>query len=194
MGENNKGEEAVREGILNNELMFSSSYQAWDTPQDYYNGLDEEFNFTLDPCCTTINCKCPNGIYHDDGRDGLTEKWSGRVFMNNPYSDSKLWVPKADMEAQSGRAELVVGLLPARTDTILFHKHIWDARKNKPRFNVELRFVKGRLIFGSDQYWGWLWEQPFLVNSKGEKKKNSLYKKYGKKNSAPFPSMVVIWR
>lgn len=42
-----------------------------------------------------------------------------------------------------GGAEIVVALLPARTDTRAFHDYIWQ----KP--NVEIRFLRGRLRFGS---------------------------------------------
>jgi hypothetical protein len=181
---------------MNNELMFSSQNQAWDTPQDFYDKLDEEFHFDLDPCCTYDNCKCDGGFSFDAGMDGLTEKWSDNVFMNPPYNrEYPKWVAKAVSEVDKGNAKLVVGLLPARTDTIVFHKYIWDGKLHKPRPGVGLRFPKGRLTFGSDEYWEWVWEQEFIgTNKDGSPKKNSLYKKYGKKNSAPFPSMVVIWR
>jgi site-specific DNA-methyltransferase (adenine-specific) len=77
----------------------------------------------------------------------------------------------------------IVMLLPARTDTKYFHDYIYN------KAGVEIRFIKGRLIFGSEEYWKWVWEQEFIDN-----KKNTLYKKYGRKNSAPFPSMVCIFR
>ena len=31
-------------------LMFSSKSNEWATPQDFYNKLNAEFGFTLDPC------------------------------------------------------------------------------------------------------------------------------------------------
>lgn len=49
-------------------------------------------------------------------------------------------------------------LIPARTDTIWFHRFLYK----KP--NVDIRFLKGRLKFS------------------------------GSKNSAPFPSMIVIFK
>jgi len=182
---------------------FTSINQQWATPQDFYDELDAEFFFTLDPCCTTDDCKCPEGFYHDLGVDGLSRNWSGRVFMNNPYGSSKLWTPKAAAEVLAGRCELVVGLQPARTDTELFHSYIWDREANRPRDGVEVRFLKGRLKFGSDTYWNWLWKQEYrvdyqtgkpLLNSRGQKVKNPLYLEFGTRTPAPFPSMVVIWR
>lgn len=58
----------------------------------------------------------------------------------------------------------VVGLLPARTDTRWWHDYIWDETTHRPRPGVEVRLVKGRLKFG------------------------------GAKNSAPFPSAVVVFK
>lgn len=43
---------------MNKELMFSSKTDLWSTPQDFFNKLDEEFNFNLDPCSTHENAKC----------------------------------------------------------------------------------------------------------------------------------------
>lgn len=43
---------------MNKELMFSSKTDLWSTPQDFFNKLDEEFNFDLDPCSTHENAKC----------------------------------------------------------------------------------------------------------------------------------------
>jgi hypothetical protein len=55
-------------------------------------------------------------------------------------------------------------LIPARTDTRYFHEHIWDKALHRPRPGVEVRFLKGRLKF------------------------------VGATNSAPFPSMIVVFR
>lgn len=38
--------------------MFSSKTDLWATPQDFYDKLNSEFNFTLDPCATPHNAKC----------------------------------------------------------------------------------------------------------------------------------------
>jgi len=181
--------------------LFTSINQAWATPQDFFEKLNDEFDFTLDPCCTTFDCKCPDGFYFDRGMDGLKLEWSGRVFVNNPYDQNKLWVPCC--AEQSKNCDVIVQLIPARTDTVVFHDHIWDRGKNRTRPGVELRLIKGRLTFGSDAYWKWLWDQPYRVDTEtGEQLRdkagklipNPMYQKYGKKNCAPFPSMVVVYR
>ena len=124
----------------------------WATPQDFFDELNKEFNFTLDPCSTHENAKCEKHYTVED--DGLSKDWTGEtVFCNPPYGkEIGKWVKKC-MESGGG---IRVALLPARTDTRRFHDYVYG--------KAEIRFVKGRLKFG------------------------------GSKNSAPFPSMVAIWK
>lgn len=176
-----------------NDGLLSSVKQDWETPQDDFNIWNKQYNFTLDPCCTSDNCKCPDGIYHDLGEDGLALPWSGRVFMNPPYSDQKLWIPKAVAESKRPAVEFVIGLLPSRTDTALFHKYIWDRETCESYPGVGIEFLPGRLKFGSDQYWETVWTTEYIADALGNKKENPLYMEYGKKNSSPFPSMLICW-
>ena len=76
--------------------------------------------------------------------------------MNPPYGrEIGKWVKKAS-ETGGATGNLVVCLLPTRTDTAWWHDYIEG--------KAEIRFIRGRLKFG------------------------------GSKNSAPFPSVVVIFR
>lgn len=125
-------------------VLFSSNTDNWATPQTFFNELDKEFNFTLDPCSSDENHKCFN--YFTKEQDGLSQKWFGRVFCNPPYGRTiGLWVEKAYTSVVSGDCELCVMLIPARTDTKWFHKYLYL------KDNVELRFVKGRLKFGDSK-------------------------------------------
>lgn len=119
--------------------MFSSTTDLWATPQDFFDKLNDEFHFTLDPCATPDNAKCT--MFYTIENDGLKQDWSGhRVFCNPPYGRKiKDWVKKCHDEAQKGT--LVVMLIPARTDTSYFHDYIYH--------KAELRFVRGRLKFGN---------------------------------------------
>lgn len=137
---------------MNTDLMFSSKTNEWATPQYFYDVLNQEFHFTLDPCATKENAKCAR--YFTESDNGLTQSWDNeRVFCNPPYGRQiKDWVKKAS-EARGGQ---VVMLIPARTDTAYFHDYIYG--------KAEIRFIRGRLKFGNS------------------------------KNSAPFPSMLVIYR
>jgi len=120
-------------------LMFSSKSNEWATPQDFYNKLNAEFGFTLDPCATPSTAKCASYYTKDD--DGLSKDWSGHtVFMNPPYGrKQKDWIEKAFQEGEKA-GTTVVALVPARTDTKAWHNYCMKAS--------EIRFVKGRLKFG----------------------------------------------
>jgi site-specific DNA-methyltransferase (adenine-specific) len=98
---------------------FSSETDLWSTPQDFFERLDDEFHFTLDPCATIDNAKCQRFFTVED--DGLAQNWDGeRVFMNPPYGRGiGAWVKKA-YESKA----LVVCLLPARTDTRWWHDYV----------------------------------------------------------------------
>ena len=120
-------------------LMFSSKSNEWATPQDFYNKLNAEFGFTLDPCATPTTAKCASYYTKDD--DGLSKDWSGHtVFMNPPYGrKQKDWIEKAFQEGEKA-GTTVVALVPARTDTKAWHNYCMKA--------TEIRFIKGRLKFG----------------------------------------------
>ena len=109
----------------------------WGTPPDLFESLDAEFKFTLDPCATPENAKCAKFYTRED--DGLSKSWAGeRVFMNPPYGkEASNWIAKAYFESQY--AEVIVGLLPARTDVKWFHDFVYK--------KAEVRFHKGRLKF-----------------------------------------------
>lgn len=140
---------------MNTDVMFSSKTDMWETPQDLFDELDKEFHFTLDVCAIQENAKCKN--FYSPDQDGLTQPWTGICWCNPPYGRQiGSWVRRAWISSASGN--IVVMLLPARTDTRWFHDYIYKKSR------VEVRFLRGRLKFG------------------------------GCKNSAPFPSMVCIFR
>jgi len=125
--------------------MFSSKTDKWATPQDFYDKLNEEFHFTLDPCADEYDHKCEK--YFTAKQDGLKQDWSGNtVFCNPPYGNKETgwWTQKCWEEAQKPNTTVVL-LIPARTDRKSFHQYIY----NQP--NVEIRFVKGRLKFGDSK-------------------------------------------
>jgi site-specific DNA-methyltransferase (adenine-specific) len=119
-----------------NKGMMTSNTPEWSTPQDLFNELNEEFHFTLDPCATKENAKCPKFYTQED--DGLSKDWSGEVvFMNPPYGrEIGKWVEKISIGGG-------VALLPARTDTRWFHDYIYG--------KADIKFIKGRLKFGGSK-------------------------------------------
>jgi len=120
-----------------NKVFASSKNQEWETPDKLFQKLDQEFNFMLDVCASTLNAKCP--IFFTKENDGLQKDWKGwRCWMNPPYGrEISKWIKKAHDEARKGAT--VVCLVPARTDTRWFHDYILG--------RAEIRFIKGRLSF-----------------------------------------------
>lgn len=125
---------------MNKNLMFSSKRMDWETPQDFFDKLNVEFHFTLDPCANEQNAKCKK--FYTIEQDGLTQSWQGEiVFCNPPYGrELSKWVEKAYKESRKPNT-IVVMLIPARTDTKYFHQYIYK--------KSEIRFIKGRLKFGN---------------------------------------------
>ena len=98
------------------DVMFSSKTDLWETPQWLFDKYNQEYQFTLDACAIPENAKCPR--FFSPEQDGLSQEWTGRVWCNPPYGRQiGKWVQKA----YESKAEVVVMLLPARTDTSWFH-------------------------------------------------------------------------
>lgn len=162
-----------------------------ETPPDLFDSLDAEFGpFTLDPAALPGQytaeqiiarggqAYCPPGTtvpagsaWRHDGLmlyDGLTRAWSGRVFLNPPYGrQMPTWIEKAVGEIETSNCELIVALIPSRTDTKMWQRFILREaafdRIAAPDSLQLVRFLPGRLKF------------------------------VGETNSAPFPSAVVVW-
>ena len=124
------------------DVHYSSKTNEWSTPQAFFDELNKEFNFTLDPCATSENAKCNKYFTVED--DGLKQDWSkDTVFMNPPYGrEIKYWVQKAYEESLNGAT--VVCLIPARTDTAYWHDYIFGKAD-------DIRFLRGRLKFGDSK-------------------------------------------
>lgn len=169
---------------MNNELMFSSETVEWYTPEEFFEEYDKVYHFDLDVCATFENRKCR--MFIDQAQDTLKTDWieftnlnAPVCWMNPPYRKPEKacaknckkkscekrgchnqehipgtidFVKKAYQESLKGCT--VVCLLPARTDTEMFHDYCQKGH---------VEFIRGRLKFG------------------------------GCDDSAPFPSMVIVF-
>lgn len=113
---------------------FESKRQDWETPDELFNPLNDEFGFSLDVCATAENAKCQR--YFTKAENGLAQDWHGVCWMNPPFGEQGAWVRKAFQEAQKGAT--VVCLLPSRTNTNWWHDYCMKG---------EIRFVRGRPKF-----------------------------------------------
>lgn len=106
---------------------------SWVTPREIVEALGE---FDLDPCeCT------PQPWRHAArgfcvAENGLRQEWTGRVWLNPPYSNWSAWVERL-ADHGSGTA-----LLFARTETADFVSLVWSRAH-------ALLFLWGRLHFHS---------------------------------------------
>ena len=140
--------------------MFSTGKNDWSTPDDLFQRYNAIYNFVLDAAANSTNRKVssyfgPGGLEED----ALTADWSpwlkkGSIWLNPPYSRNlqrrfiekvvnecvKFDAPELDVLNLPRTRGLVVCLLPARTDTKLFHEII------KP-YAAEIEFLKGRVKF-----------------------------------------------
>lgn len=65
--------------------MFSSKSMEWATPQNFFDKLNDEFHFTLDPCADEFNHKC--GKYFTEKDNGLEQCWGGAY----RFLQSSIW-------------------------------------------------------------------------------------------------------
>lgn len=125
-----------------NKGMMSSLKQNWRTPKSLIEAIQSRFGvcFSLDACAeNSAASKAPS--YYSPSDDGLSLPWPGVVWCNPPYGKTiSLWIEKAFNESRIN-ADLVVCLLPARTDTAYFHTHCIKG-------NVFL--LRGRVRFESE--------------------------------------------
>lgn len=175
------------------DLHFSSESNEWETPDKLFNELNQKFGpFELDAAANLANTKV--STFYCEKNSGLNKSWGGvKVYLNPPYSKPEHackrnckkktcikrghciseyvpgqidFVRKAYEESRNGCQ--VCLLIPARTDTEIFHTYIWDRDKQQVYSWVKhLDFLPDRV--------------KFLVNGV-------------ESDSAPFPSMVVVFR
>lgn len=154
--------------------LFTTGKDDWETPPELFAIYHAKYHFVLDAAADQRNHKVerwfgPGG----EAEDALKVSWpldEGNVWLNPPYSKQlqQKFVRKAYWEA-ADKPYSVVCLLPARTDTKLFHTIIKPHAKS-----IEL--LKGRIRF---------------INPAGSLLRGT--KMNGSNNSAPFPSMIVVF-
>lgn len=130
----------LKESLMNRitrSLMFSSRSDEWETPRPIFDQLHRHLGFTVDAAASPENALLPK---HYTKYDSCLEySWrNDRVWLNPPYSKKAKpvrFVRKMAEEALAGTA-----LLPARTDTALWHDWVYP-------YAIALFFFRGRLKF-----------------------------------------------
>jgi site-specific DNA-methyltransferase (adenine-specific) len=115
----------------------------YGTPPELFAALNARYQFDYDPFATNENALCETYSTKDGTRqklfdwhrhphrndhDGLSTDWkNSRVFCNPPYSRGLIERCVQKMYEERERAEIVVALLPAATDTRWFQEFILNS-------------------------------------------------------------------
>lgn len=112
----------------------------WQTPQDLFNTLNKEFDFSVDICASADNKLCPQFFSEEDS--ALKNEWvfftNTACFLNPPYSQAKEFLIRAAEQADNHNLT-VVALVNANTDTKWFAEAVSTAN--------EIRLISGRIAF-----------------------------------------------
>lgn len=123
---------------------FNRPQTVYETPDEIFDPLRDEFGIDLDVCAILENAKCERFFSPED--DGLTQKWMGVCWMNPPFGrEMKKWVKKAFQEWELGCT--VIALLPARTNTAWWHDWVMKG---------EVRFIRGEVTFKGQKNGLWM--------------------------------------
>lgn len=115
-----------------------STTHDWDTPNSVVKAVHRVIpEFDLDPSASTTSEIVAKTRYFSDG---LSKPWFGKVWLNPPYAELGRWVQKASASIIGGNCSLVIGLIPARTDTAYFQNLVLGV--------ADIIFLPSRLRFG----------------------------------------------
>lgn len=118
-------------------------HDCWNTPKEVVDDVLTFFDnsLELDPCSNSKeNPNIPAKILYTEDMDGLSKEWIAEsVFMNHPYSESKLWVPYAASQYECGNAKELLLLLKLDISTKWWSsvsKYPWVAVNKRLKFGT----------------------------------------------------------
>lgn len=128
-----------------NQSWFKAKSQEYETSDNIFVPLNNEFQFTLDVAASKRNAKCIQ--YYTENDNGLIQNWGQNIcWMNPPFGrQMKLWVEKAYRASLNGAT--VVCLLPVRSNTNWWHDYCMKG---------EIRFIRGEVKFKGQKNGLWL--------------------------------------
>lgn len=104
----------------------------WLTPRYILSELE---TFDLDPCAAEIRPEWVGATHAYTIRDnGLIQPWTGRVFMNPPFSSTSNWLHK---HSEHG---LGISLVPAMVESEVWNSCVWKKAR-------AILFLRGRVRF-----------------------------------------------
>jgi len=138
--------------------IIDSTGQSWLTPPEIIDKVVDVFQeIDLDPCGSARGWVSAKQTYTGprawggDGRDGLSEPWTGRIFVNPPYGRTAPhpeicggratsmadWLRKCEESSQKGCD--VIALVPAAVETNFWFNSVWD--------KAVVCFLRHRVVF-----------------------------------------------
>ena len=125
------GDDHARPAAMGSHQSASGGADEWLTPPSLIEAVGP---FDLDPCAPIV-APWPTAARHFTiADDGLRQEWSGRVWLNPPYSTAARWL---DRLATHGRG---TALIFARTETAMWFEQVWGKASG-------VLFLRGRLHF-----------------------------------------------
>lgn len=125
------GTAAVPSRAMHGHEQNSRGQDEWLTPPGIIDALGP---FDLDPCAPIVRPWNTAQRHYTVEDDGMRQPWHGLVWLNPPYSAPARWLSRL---AEHGDG---IALLFARTDTALWHDHVWPHASG-------LLFLRGRIRF-----------------------------------------------
>lgn len=149
-----------------NNALYSSRSEEWGTPLSLFRPLDAEFHFSIDVCATDANAKCKKFISKEQNALNINCDWVDQAGFGRA-----IWMnPPYGKNIGAWMRKAKHTAKEGCPVVCLVHartdtKWFHESCYNQSDVCVELRFIKGRVKFVG-----------------------------AGKHSAPFPSMLVIFR
>lgn len=132
----------------------------WRTPEHILELAREVFGGEIgcDPCTTADN-PTKARVYWTEKDDGLSKGWADLTWINPPYSQAARWLECVQVTGQEA-----IALIPARTDTKLWHRTVWPTAQAICFWRGRIKFVgaeAGAPFPSALVYWGlrpWVFE------------------------------------
>lgn len=113
----------------------------WETPEDLFDAINNEYGFTLDVAATAWNNKLSN--FYNELNNSLVQDWIGTVWLNPPYSRGNInaFMRKALNEFKNGNAKAVVALVRLDPSANWFTQFVHGQAHEIRMFPRRVKFV-----------------------------------------------------
>ena len=154
----------MTEGFYKTDTFKTSNDDTWTTPRDFFDKINREFNFTLDAAALKSSTLVPDNWFGPD-HDVPSRRDALTNDWNNYSNDGAIWLnPPYGRTIKSWVSKANAVANGGGTVVCLVPSRTDTSWWHDYCIHHEVRFIRGRLKFGNQ------------------------------KNSAPFPSALVIMR